>query len=1043
MKLLILHISDLHFKDNADNSAISKSKNLVDAIKNKTFSIAHVFIVVTGDMAYSGKEEEFDLVYNYLQDIKEKLNNVNNRLKIEFIFSPGNHDCDFSDLNQEEVREILRSSVLSKQDDVKQSVAEQITFVQNNYFEFIKKFDSYQYINQDLSNNLFTKYEYEIDGFKISFNAFNTAWMSSKNEKQSEMIYPLNLIGKVKIERCEANLKIAMFHHPFHWMQHQNIRVFKEFVKNNNDIVFTGHEHTVSANTTEDILNSSNIIYIEAGTIQDSHNELESSFNLIEYDTSNNEPILLNSYKWENDDYKHHVEKDISTNIDGQKKIFELKTEQKEKISRLQIKINHPEKDNVQLYDLFVYPNVKRLNIAGDLTRKQFLEISSKDIVSKDTIGHNIVYGEDNSGKTTLSHVFQDNLIKDKEIVTIIICSREFKSNINIKTIEKIIRQSFKRQYITNDKVFSEFDKLDRSKVLLVVEDFHRCSGNNEYKSLIINTLLKMKYQNIIITANDSLQMEATSETELSKTLSEFNHFEILEFGHKLRDKLIKKWIGLGREYDIEKMELSNRVRSVRKHISKTVGFNIVKAYPLYLITLLQAMEIQNTSLDKSALGHYYDFLILQSIKSTDGLKNIEQKDINTVYTYCSELAFQMFIDRQHEFTLSELEEFDVDYKRKKDFFPNYSLKDRAIKTTLLVNHDDKYKFSQKYIYYFFVAHYFSKHIDKGEITDIIKAMTQRLYRTEFSNILMFILHLTPKTDIINMIQDEANKLFSEIEEFSFSKDELQKINSCVKKDVDSSLRLENRSVDESRSREVEEDEVSSNIEKHIYYDDRDEADYNEEIKQLDFYKKINLAFKIIEILGEITKSYSGTLDGEPKAQLVQSVYSLGLRSLKTFISLFEEEHEQLVEHIRQIIVKKNKVTADKIDESVQGIIFGLASSIALSIVKKISKSVGTQDLNHLYKRMHANNKDNIAYHILKIAIDLDFQGGLNEQEIIGLFKELKIQKNVLPNSTLRNLALEHLYMFETSISRKTSLCTKLEIDANDAKKQLSKQIKL
>jgi hypothetical protein len=130
-------------------------------------------------------------------------------------------------------------------------------------------------------------------------------------------------------------------------------------------------------------------------------------------------------------------------------------------------------------------------------------------------------------------------------------------------------------------------------------------------------------------------------------------------------------------------------------------------------------------------------------------------------------------------------------------------------------------------------------------------------------------------------------------------------------------------------------------------------------------------------------------------------------------------------------------------DEALYGIIFGLASTISLAIINKISKSIGTQDLNHLYKRMYDNKKDNIAYHIIKIAINLDFINGLNEQEVIEFFKDLKLQKNTLPNSALRNLVLEHLYMFETSASKKASICAKLEIDTNNAKKQLTKQIRL
>ena len=163
--------------------------------------------------------------------------------------------------------------------------------------------------------------------------------------------------------------------------------------------------------------------------------------------------------------------------------------------------------------------------------------------------------------------------------------------------------------------------------------------------------------------------------------------------------------------------------------------------------------------------------------------------------------------------------------------------------------------------------------------------------------------------------------------------DELKKINSCIKEDIDTSIKLENRTLQESREIEIEKEERQNAINKSIYFDDRDIADHNEEIQQLDFYKRLNLAFKLMEIIGEIVKNYSGTLEGPTKSELIKLVYGIGLRSLKTFISLFEEHHEQLVSDIKHIIVKKNKVTADKINETVYGTIFGLASSISTKLI--------------------------------------------------------------------------------------------------------------
>ena len=136
---------------------------------------------------------------------------------------------------------------------------------------------------------------------------------------------------------------------------------------------------------------------------------------------------------------------------------------------------------------------------------KNFPQISSEKLLN-DEIRLNIIYGEDNSGKTILSHTYQKKL-KELNYLPININCIDFKQKVQKEDIEKIIRSTFKRQFKTNDLIFKDYDKYDRNNVVLILEDFHKSNGNNEYKMAIIDQILNLKYLKIIILANDWLYL--------------------------------------------------------------------------------------------------------------------------------------------------------------------------------------------------------------------------------------------------------------------------------------------------------------------------------------------------------------------------------------------------------------------------------------------------------------------------------------------------------------------------------------------------------
>lgn len=63
MKLLILHLSDIHFEKNGDVSG-KNTEGIIRALKTiDTFS--YVIVVISGDIAYSGKVSQYNTAYKF------------------------------------------------------------------------------------------------------------------------------------------------------------------------------------------------------------------------------------------------------------------------------------------------------------------------------------------------------------------------------------------------------------------------------------------------------------------------------------------------------------------------------------------------------------------------------------------------------------------------------------------------------------------------------------------------------------------------------------------------------------------------------------------------------------------------------------------------------------------------------------------------------------------------------------------------------------------------------------------------------------------
>ena len=97
MKILLLHLSDIHVKDKNTYST-EKIEKMISAISQEE-SIDKVFIVLSGDLAFEGIKEQYKLCRKILGQIIVKLKQLYNITNhIDVLTVPGNHDINFNNV---------------------------------------------------------------------------------------------------------------------------------------------------------------------------------------------------------------------------------------------------------------------------------------------------------------------------------------------------------------------------------------------------------------------------------------------------------------------------------------------------------------------------------------------------------------------------------------------------------------------------------------------------------------------------------------------------------------------------------------------------------------------------------------------------------------------------------------------------------------------------------------------------------------------------------------------------------------------------------
>ena len=663
-----------------------------------------------------------------------------------------------------------------------------------------------------------------------------------------------------------------------------------------------------------------------------------------------------------------------------------------------EITLTHRNVTKISLDQIFITPDLEIKNE----TRKDDLKsyYDANDILTRwDEI---LIVAEEQQGKTSLlKYYYKDELING--FLPLYIDGNEIKKS----NVQELISEQLIKQY-TN---LNYEDYIASNKGVILLDNVDKIGLNPKFRDIFLNTLNET-FKRKIYTSRIAYLLIIN---EISSLIN-FKKAEVLGLGHKKREKKKKKWVSLGIEETIQESELYLRCDDLKERVNTVVKRNIVPSKPIYILMILQMFEAhKNLNLELSSHGHCYQQLIYQSFENA----KINEREYDKYLNVLTELAWAIFT-KEKDLNASELDDFFDFYQEEFLKIDKDVILQKLKNHSILIKNDLATGFKYPYIYYFFVGKKIAESFSEEEDSKLkVDFLLENMHREDFANILIFITHHTKDAWVLEKIKEIMQSLFESVEEASLEKSQLKFMDEFIKQIPE--LIIEQRSVQSERDKHNEsldlaERSNSGNI-------DDFEKDSGELSK--DILANINKTFKGMEISGQIIRNRHASLKRKSLHDLAEYSIKSGLRFLQFFITISDMAKKEIIQLISLQLAENPSLSNQEIKKYAENMYTFLTYNVMQGVIRKISASIGSKEALEVYDKIKSEN-ETPALILLNQCIRLHFNKKVDVSELSDTVEKLK--SNPVCFRILKELVVQHIYMFPTDYKEKQQLSALLEL---------------
>jgi len=580
---------------------------------------------------------------------------------------------------------------------------------------------------------------------------------------------------------------------------------------------------------------------------------------------------------------------------------------------------------------------------------------------------------------------------------------------------EEQLENAFLQNYAAS--ALNSYRQLDRANRVVIIDNYHRIKLTSRGRVELLEQLRTQSFRLIVLAHDIAITLHDMSEAgESIAGELPFSYYSILPFSQLRRNRIVEKWLLLGKDADQDTAQFVHNLEQVTNTIDTLIGTNYVPAYPPYVLAVLQGTEA-GTEIDVNASthGYLYELFIKAAIA-----KSGSAVAYNIISAYLAHLAYWMFCAQRKEITEPELRTLHDQIHERFEVLESFEEQTRQlVESRLLRGLNGVFSFRHPYIYYYFLAVFLRDHLSEKSIIQDVRSLASQLYKEESASTLLFLAHLSKDRLILKTLLGEAKSQYAKAPEATLEKDVkfLNRLDGTIRR-----LKLPDKSGRESRKEQLK---IIDRTEKQ---QQQFEAAQRAELESVNTaLGQLNAALKTIQILGQLLKNFPANFDRQEKDQIINACCSLGRRVLGDILGLVEKNETAFLQDMVQLIARRrSNIGAQKLRERAVSAVSALAELASAGIIIRMSHSLGSKDLTTTYERLFPQTQISIlrlVYASLRLEHYEEFPEGLIVDEA------RRLKNNALAFRVLRFLVVRYLAIFPTDFRLKQRLSELLRLD--------------
>ncbi len=666
-----------------------------------------------------------------------------------------------------------------------------------------------------------------------------------------------------------------------------------------------------------------------------------------------------------------------------------------------EVSFQHKVKEKVHLPDVFIYPDLR-----GRQDRdNDFIEtVNSSQLKHPDFVGDGILlHGEEQAGKTSLIKMLYSHY-HDQDFLPLYVDAGEITSSDLKRAFSRPVRQQY--EGTTWDDYIST-----TAQRILFVDNYHALKLNIKFEARFLEAI-RAAFQHKVLVADSSLTFDEKRMVEVSP----FRRWEMLPLGHARRGELIERWNSLGEEETIGATALQRRNDDTTRKLNAIIRRNLLPPKPFFVLTVIQLLDsLMPTNFELSSYGHCYQALILQALHKV----GVRTQNFDLYVNYLSELAYSCFSHGGESLTSDEFKNFTEKYSQRFLLGSHEEILKTLTRAEIVrIDVDDRLRFSYQYIFYFYAAKYLADHIEDCEHE--IENLCERLHSERNANIVIFLMHHSRDQRIIDEVLLRAEMIFDQVPVATLHRRETEHILGVAQQIPE--LVIDQIDVESERRKELERRD-------HLDAAPDDSEKFEEQLKDADTTViDIVRSARMIDVVGQILRNRSGSLEKKQLSDLAQSGFETGLRFLRFWLEFTRREKGDIVALIAGALLAGADGAKDdeKTRKAAMELYLNLCYDVCHGVLGRIANSLGARELIEIFETLEQQEPDSVAIMLLNIAIQMEFTKRIPKSKINKLSS--KLRSNPIAGLLLRQLVIQHLYLNEVRVGDKQWISSKLGI---------------